>query len=162
MWLHDNELHDNESFIMWLCSSSACENHRSQCYPTHHCVKHCFSTFKIVMLWTWLLSRHGSFKNWVIDYKYGASCFMGMQWCKQQKSIVLYSLLENVWPSRPDKVPCQRLTSHIVGNVDNGGGGILLSDKVWIQSELQVSERVQAGQQVYMCVYWSVIFNYKL
>lgn len=58
-------------------------------------------------------------------------------------SAVLYSLTENVWPSTRDKVPRQGLANHIVGDVDNGGSGILLSDFVWVQSVLQVPEKVR-------------------
>lgn len=62
--------------------------------------------------------------------------------------VMLYLLTEDVWPSSPDKVPCQRLTNHITGNVDNGGGGILLSDHVWIQSVFQIPEQ---SQSKYVC-----------
>lgn len=59
---------------------------------------------------------------------------MAMQWYTQPN--VFDSLSENVWPPSPDKVPRQRLSNHIVSYVDDGGGGILLSDQGGIQSVL--------------------------
>lgn len=44
------------------------------------------------------------------------------------KSLVSDSLVEDVRPSSPDKVPRQRLTNHVLGDVDDGGGSILLPD----------------------------------
>lgn len=51
------------------------------------------------------------------------------------------SLGEDVRPSSPNKVPGQRLTNHIISNVDDGGGGVLLPDLLWIQGVFQVSDR---------------------
>lgn len=48
------------------------------------------------------------------------------------------SLLKELLPVAPDKVPNQRLPGRIVGNVDDGGGGILPPDVLRIQSVTQV------------------------
>lgn len=41
-----------------------------------------------------------------------------------------------------DKVPGQRLADDILGDVDDGGGGVLLPDQAGVQSVLQVPEQV--------------------
>lgn len=51
------------------------------------------------------------------------------------------SLGEDVGPSSPNKVPGQRLANHVIGDVDDGGGGVLLPDLLWIQSVFQVPDR---------------------
>lgn len=48
-------------------------------------------------------------------------------------------LLENVAPSRPDKVPGQRHPHDIIGNGLDGGGGILLADLGRVKSVVQIS-----------------------
>ena len=48
------------------------------------------------------------------------------------------SLLKELFPVASDKVPSQRLPQGIAGNVDDGGGGILLPDVLRIQSVTQV------------------------
>lgn len=62
-----------------------------------------------------------------------------------EKSFASNSLLEDVRPSSPDKVPRQRLTNHVLGNVDDGGGSVLLPDLFWIQGVLQVPEQVEVS-----------------
>lgn len=47
-------------------------------------------------------------------------------------------LLENVAPSRSDKVPSQRHPYDIIGNCLDGGDGILLADLGWVKSVIQV------------------------
>lgn len=49
-----------------------------------------------------------------------------------------HSLLEDVVPPSTDEVPGQGLTGHVVGDVHDGGGGVLLTDTLWVQSEVQV------------------------
>lgn len=48
-------------------------------------------------------------------------------------------LLENVAPSRSDKVPGQRHPHDVMGNGLDGGDGILLADLVRVKSVVQVS-----------------------
>lgn len=48
-------------------------------------------------------------------------------------------LLENVTPSRPDKVPGQWHPHDIIGNGLDGGDGILLADLARVKSVVQVS-----------------------
>lgn len=57
---------------------------------------------------------------------------------QSQPLIVQHSLLKQFLPVTSDKVPNQRLPSHIAGDVDDGVGGILLPDVVWVQSVTQV------------------------
>lgn len=61
---------------------------------------------------------------------------------------VIYLLSKNVWPLSPDKVPCQRLSNHVVCNVDNGGCGILFPDQGWIQRVLQIPKKQISKQHV--------------
>lgn len=44
----------------------------------------------------------------------------------------------------PDKVPGQRLSDDILGDVDDGGGGVLFPDQAGVQSVLQVPEQVES------------------
>lgn len=53
---------------------------------------------------------------------------------------VSHSLSEDEIPVSPDEVPRQRLTDHVLGNVDDGGGAVLLPDPLCIQSVLQIPE----------------------
>jgi hypothetical protein len=48
------------------------------------------------------------------------------------------SLLKQFLPVASDKVPNQRVPSHVAGNADDGGGGVLLPDVVRVQSVTQV------------------------
>lgn len=48
------------------------------------------------------------------------------------------SPIEYMVPVCSDKVPCQRLTDGVTCNGNNGGGGILLTDLLWVQAILQI------------------------
>lgn len=48
------------------------------------------------------------------------------------------SLLKQFLPVASNKVPNQRLPSHIAGDADDGGGGVLLPDVLRVQSVTQV------------------------
>lgn len=50
-----------------------------------------------------------------------------------------HSLAEDVGPPRPDEIPGQGLADHVVGDVDDGGGGVLLADLLRVQGVVQVS-----------------------
>lgn len=63
-----------------------------------------------------------------------------MSACDFHMASVSHLLSEDVIPVRLDEVPRQRLTVHVLGDVDDGGGGVLLPDLAWIQSVLQIPE----------------------
>lgn len=43
-------------------------------------------------------------------------------------------------PIGSDKVPSQSLADGVAGNVNDGEGGILLTDLLWVQTILQIPE----------------------